>query len=122
MREDQQRGLRNVVFTNQLGVAKGRLSMDDVVERLHKFTSAADVPILCFISVASDAFRKPSPGMKLLLCRWLRHIGYEFDSEASFFCGDAAGRAALVPFKKDFSARCVLNVCVCVWWWWWWWW
>eukprot|EP00013_Stygamoeba_regulata_P025107 CAMPEP_0177645288 /NCGR_PEP_ID=MMETSP0447-20121125/9170_1 /TAXON_ID=0 /ORGANISM="Stygamoeba regulata, Strain BSH-02190019" /LENGTH=1149 /DNA_ID=CAMNT_0019147763 /DNA_START=35 /DNA_END=3484 /DNA_ORIENTATION=- len=101
-------GMRNVIFTNQLGVAKGRLTVRDVVERLNQFTQAANVPILSFISVASDAFRKPAPGMSLLLRHRLQRLGYQLQTETSFFCGDAAGRSATSHSRKDFSASDLL--------------
>ena len=58
---------------------------------------------LAAIGRTDDAFRKPNLNMFLYLEKELNG-GKKFDRDASFFCGDAAGRKQVEATKRDFSA------------------
>ncbi|KAI9438510.1 polynucleotide kinase 3 phosphatase-domain-containing protein [Lactarius indigo] len=66
-----------------------------------------DLPFRIFAATAKDGYRKPMPGMWFELERIFAEEGVTIDKSASYFVGDAAGRA------NDFSStdrKFALNV------------
>ncbi|KZT29942.1 PNK3P-domain-containing protein, partial [Neolentinus lepideus HHB14362 ss-1] len=53
----------------------------------------SDVPFRLFAATAKDGYRKPMPGMWYELERMFADDGVQIDKSASFYVGDAAGRA-----------------------------
>ena len=88
-----------VIFTNQGGVSKGKVSIEEVNERIHRFIEYVGLPIYVFIATEYNKYRKPHPGMWYEM---LKELGIEKACE-SFFVGDAAGRVKVGKTKKDFS-------------------
>ena len=75
-----------VIFSNQMGISKGKTSHDEVQSRFME--SFSDISV--FYSTEDDMYRKPMTGMYDL---FKTMTGQSME----YFCGDAAGR------KGDFS-------------------
>lgn len=64
-----------------------------------------DLPVLALLATKSDLMRKPRLGGWMTM---LKIMGIEdpdqVDMEASFYCGDAAGRPKVTGRTKDFAA------------------
>ena len=61
--------------------------------------------MLAFFSTEDDGMRKPRPGAWKELTRRLSTQGEQaIDKEASFYCGDAAGRPKVAGRSKDFAS------------------
>ena len=90
-----------VIFTNQGGVSKGKVGIEEVKERIQRFLAYISLPIYVFIATEYNKYRKPHPGM------WhemLKELKIERnDISHNFFVGDAAGRIKVGKTKKDFS-------------------
>ena len=74
--------------------------MSDLENKFSAIQKQLGVPVLFLAAIDDDIFRKPSLGM-------LQHIEKVYcllNRDQSFYCGDAAGRAATQSHKKDFSA------------------
>ena len=98
-------GYKLVFITNQAGIAKGKMSVEQFQIKISNILARLGVPAMVFVSVSDKGFyRKPRPG----IWEWLElrgNKGIRVDRENSFYCGDAAGRLAdhLPGRKKDFS-------------------
>merc|ERR1719342_989486 len=97
-------GFKLVWITNQAGIAKGKLTIQQFSKKVVNILSRLGVNATVFVSTADTGyFRKPRPG----IWEWLelRGNGVKVEKEESFYCGDAAGREAgfITGKKKDFS-------------------
>ena len=97
-------GYKIVFITNQAGISKGKVKVEDYRTKAERIQQKLGVPLQLFCST-SDAgyFRKPRTG----IWDWLEkegNGGVKVDKVRSFYCGDAAGREAgwMVGKKKDF--------------------
>lgn len=88
-------GFKIVFFTNQAGVSKGKLKINDLKRKIQSIVAKLNVPIQVFISTGKGKYRKPVTGSWNILTQQ-KNDGIAIDMEQSFFCGDAAGR----PEKK----------------------
>jgi bifunctional polynucleotide phosphatase/kinase len=89
-------GYKLVIFTNQGGIEKKKLTVKDVIERVEAFIEAAvgtDIPVLVLAAPSSNHYRKPATGM------WDRMVKDFFggdesriDMKSCIYVGDAAGR------------------------------
>lgn len=91
LQELHKEGYKLVVFTNQGGVAKGKISIRELTERIEGFIREVNVPVQVFAATHDDHYRKPAIGM------WERLVNQgngdvEVDMANSFYVGDAAGR------------------------------
>ncbi|KAL9648655.1 hypothetical protein ABK040_016285 [Willaertia magna] len=93
-----------IIFSNQNGVAKGKLTKEEVKERVEGFIKEAigtDIPILFFGATHEDHYRKPNKGMYELFINEIlpqyHKDAITIDKSKSFYIGDAAGR----PERKD---------------------
>lgn len=105
-------GYQIVIFTNQMGIGKNHVNEQDVRGRIEEVTkslySKGVLPVV-FVSPIDDFYRKPRPGMWLLLegaCAG----GKPINRSVSFFVGDAAGRtgdhsSSDVNFAKNLSLQ-----------------
>ena len=93
-------GYSIVVFTNQGGVLSGNTKIADLNTKFRAIQKELNVPISFIAAIGSDNFRKPCTGM----FSYFEDTVGTVDKNASFYCGDAAGRAATATTKKDFSA------------------
>lgn len=95
-----------VIFTNQSGVSKGHVKINDVKKRLTSFIGYIGVPIQVFIATNNDKYRKPHTHMWRAYMEFLIKSNIhekEIMVEQVIFVGDAAGRIKTKKNKKDFS-------------------
>ena len=79
-----------VIFSNQMGISKGKTTQDEVQSRFINFIESFPY-VSIFYSTEDDVYRKPMTGM-YNICMSLTN-----NQSVEYFCGDAAGR------KGDFS-------------------
>ena len=98
-------GYKIVFITNQAGIAKGKMTIQEFSVKVNNILKRLGVEALVFVSVSDTGYyRKPRPGV----WQWLErrgNSGVVVDRSQSFYCGDAAGREAgwSSGKKKDFS-------------------
>ncbi|XP_068441294.1 bifunctional polynucleotide phosphatase/kinase [Clinocottus analis] len=99
------RGFKVVFFTNQMGIARGKLQPDDFKSKVEDILAALQLPVQVFVSTSPGVYRKPVIGMWNHLCE-KANGGVTVDKTETFYVGDAAGRPenwAPGRKKKDFS-------------------
>lgn len=84
-------GFKICFFTNQAGIAKGKVNIDEFKIKVKEIIAKLRVPVQVFISTSDGYFRKPLPGMWEYLEKEKNH-GVKVKREQCFFVGDAAGR------------------------------
>ena len=91
-----------VIFTNQLGITRGKISKKDFMEKVEAIKKELNVDFDVFIATADNHYRKPLTGMWNLFAEL---YPVKIDMKHSFYCGDAAGREKnwLLGKKKDFN-------------------
>jgi len=98
-------GFQVVLFSNQNGISKGKVSQSDVTGKIQDLAQELKIPLVAFLSKEADRWRKPNVAM------W-EHFeanyngGTAIDYSSSFYVGDAAGRPKGWRTKKtpkDFS-------------------
>jgi bifunctional polynucleotide phosphatase/kinase len=96
-----------VIFTNQNGISKGNVSKLWITDKILALSAALSFPLQALVATSDDIYRKPSTNMFNYLQTYLHHGAADIDYSASFYVGDAAGRAAgwdgRSSTKKDFS-------------------
>uniref|UniRef100_A0A8C4SD49 Bifunctional polynucleotide phosphatase/kinase n=2 Tax=Erpetoichthys calabaricus TaxID=27687 RepID=A0A8C4SD49_ERPCA len=105
LKELLQNGFKVVFFTNQMGIARGKLKPEDFKKKVEAIIQRLDVPIQVLVATGSGIFRKPVLGMWDYQCK-KASCGLPIDIDQSLYVGDAAGRPAnWAPGrkKKDFS-------------------
>lgn len=98
-------GFKIVLFTNQAGISKGKLKIEDFKQKIGSIQAKLNVPFQVFVSTGKGKYRKPLTGMWDALTQ-LKNDGIKVDRARSFYVGDAAGRPEQkkpVKRKKDFS-------------------
>lgn len=92
-----------VIFTNQLGISKGKISKGDFLDKVRNIQKELNMAFDIFIATKDDKYRKPMTGMWDLF-EELYHV--KIDKKKSFYCGDAAGRQKdwIQGHKKDFDS------------------
>ncbi|XP_076138486.1 bifunctional polynucleotide phosphatase/kinase [Alosa pseudoharengus] len=94
-----------VFFTNQMGIAKGKLKEEVFKSKVEDILQTLQLPVQVFVAAGPGTFRKPVTGMWKHLCEEAND-GIPVDKSLSFYVGDAAGRPvnwAPGKKKKDFS-------------------
>lgn len=92
LKELNGQGFKLVIFTNQAGIAKGKVRFQDFQQKVERISQRLGVPLQLFCSTAeSGMFRKPRPGLWHILTS-KENDGIQVDMDHSFYCGDAAGR------------------------------
>ncbi|XP_058834250.1 uncharacterized protein F21D5.5 [Topomyia yanbarensis] len=100
-------GFKIVIFTNQAGISKGKLKIEDFRKKIEALQSKLNVPMQVFISTGKGKYRKPLMGMWDILCQ-LYNDGIKVDKARSFYVGDAAGRPEVKkPNKRKKDHSCV---------------
>ncbi|KAH8381642.1 hypothetical protein KR093_010242 [Drosophila rubida] len=99
-------GFKICFFTNQAGIARGKVNLDDFKVKVKNIVKKLNVPVQVFVAIGNGYYRKPLPGM------W-EHLKHEMNEnvaikeERCFFVGDAAGRPetgkGVTKQRKDHS-------------------
>lgn len=91
-----------VIFTNQLGISKGKTKKDDFLDKINDIQKELNLEFDIFIATDNDKYRKPMTGMWDL---FVSLYNIKIDKKKSFYCGDAAGREKdwIKGKKKDFD-------------------
>ncbi len=86
-------GFRLIIFTNQLGISKGKPTKAEFKQKMESIAGKLELPLLVIAATAKDVYRKPAPGGWQYLME--RECGdCAVDKRLSVFVGDAAGREA----------------------------
>ncbi|XP_030633555.1 bifunctional polynucleotide phosphatase/kinase [Chanos chanos] len=99
------KGFKVVFFTNQLGIARGKLRPEVFKSKVEDILKTLNLPVQVFVAAGPGIFRKPVMGMWEHLCE-KANDGVPVNKSESFYVGDAAGRPvnwAPGKKKKDFS-------------------
>uniref|UniRef100_A0A8P4KGI4 PNK FHA domain-containing protein n=1 Tax=Dicentrarchus labrax TaxID=13489 RepID=A0A8P4KGI4_DICLA len=99
------KGYKVVFFTNQMGIAKGKLRPEVFKSKVEDILTKLQLPVQVFVATGPGIYRKPVMGMWNHLCE-KANDGVTVDHKQSFYVGDAAGRPenwAPGKKKKDFS-------------------
>lgn len=99
------KGYKVVFFTNQLGIAKGKLRPEVFKSKVEDILATLKLPVQVFVATGPGIYRKPVMGMWNHLCE-KANDDMTVDKTRSFYVGDAAGRPenwAPGKKKKDFS-------------------
>lgn len=91
-----------VIFTNQGGVEKKKVTLDTVKSRVNGFINYTQLPIYAFAAIEYNNTRKPHTGMWTQMLK-LFNLQDDVINATSLFVGDGAGRLATKSKKKDFS-------------------
>ncbi len=91
-----------VIFTNQLGIKRGKISKTDFMDKIKSIQQELNINFDIFIATADDHYRKPMTGMWDL---FVTLYPIKIDMKNSFYCGDAGGREKnwIEGKKKDFN-------------------
>lgn len=93
-----------VVFSNQMGISKGKVKKEDILYKVNAIYNQLNIPFIFIASTEDDINRKPRIGM-------FEHIKNELkitiDKKGSFFVGDMAGRS---KDKEDTDRKFALNL------------
>ncbi|XP_027205078.1 polynucleotide kinase 3'-phosphatase [Dermatophagoides pteronyssinus] len=102
-----EQGYRFVIFSNQLGISKGKITVDFVKKRFENSLKGMQVPCLIMIATKDDIYRKPCTGLWDHLVQYVQPE-IEINMQQCFYVGDAAGRPKTTTKKADFSASDLL--------------
>lgn len=99
------KGYKVVFFTNQLGIARGKLRPEIFKSKVEDVLTKLQLPVQVFVAAGPGIYRKPVMGMWNHLCE-KANDGVPVNKTQSLYVGDAAGRPdnwAPGKKKKDFS-------------------
>lgn len=97
---------RIVIFTNQKGISKGKLTVNEFLNKIDLIKNELGIDFDILISTKSDFYRKPLTGMWNFYKKFRNN---KIIKKNSFYVGDAAGRIfseklSNSKFRKDHSS------------------
>ncbi|XP_053609861.1 uncharacterized protein F21D5.5 [Plodia interpunctella] len=100
LKEKHMEGFKIVILSNQAPIGNGRVRIQDFKKKIENIVKKLAVPIQVYLATGKGIYRKPLTGMWKFLTE-KKNDGLTVDMLHSFYCGDAAGRAAnWAPGKK----------------------
>jgi len=93
-----------VIFSNQMGISKGHITVKDIKSKIKDIQKELDIPFIFIASKEDDLYRKPRIGMYEFLENQLE---ITFDKKKSFYVGDMAGRE---KDKLDTDRKFAINL------------
>lgn len=93
-----------VIFSNQMGISKGKTKKEDILYKVGKIYEHLNHPFIFVASTEDDINRKPRVGM---FTQVQMLINKPIDKEKSFYVGDMAGRK---NDKEDTDRKFALNL------------
>lgn len=76
-----------IIITNQAGIKKGKINIDDFKDKIFNIQANLNIPIRIYASIDNDIYRKPYPTFWKIISE---NININYNN--SFYCGDACGR------------------------------
>ncbi|KAM3965324.1 polynucleotide kinase 3'-phosphatase [Aphomia sociella] len=100
LKEQVSNGFKVVILSNQAPIGNGRVKIEDFKKKIESLVQNLGIPVQAYFATGKGFYRKPTTGMWKVLNEQ-KNDGLEIDLNESFYCGDAAGRAAgWAPGKK----------------------
>lgn len=82
-----------VIFTNQLGITKGKQKKDDIVGKISDIVERFGWKnYMVYVSILDDEYRKPRTGMWKKMLTHLIKANVSVNKYESYYVGDALGR------------------------------
>jgi bifunctional polynucleotide phosphatase/kinase len=106
LEEHYNNGAYLAFITNQNGVQKGHLTLNELVTKMQSILSKINAPIDIICSLEDDYYRKPATGSLDFILQHRFHSTYKLvhGTIPMMYVGDAAGRPKTAMTPKDFSA------------------
>lgn len=84
-------GFKICLFTNQGGIAKGKVNVNEFKVKIKQIIAKLQVPVQVFVATTDGYYRKPLTGMWEYLEKE-KNQNIQIKREKCFYVGDAAGR------------------------------
>lgn len=98
------KGYSIVIFSNQLGVSKGKTDLNMIKNRFNEVLQALSIPCTILLAIQDDIYRKPMIGLWHYFLQNIHNPAVKVDMSSSFYVGDAAGRKKTLMKKADHSS------------------
>ncbi|XP_059048504.1 uncharacterized protein F21D5.5 [Achroia grisella] len=100
LKDQLSNGYKIVIFSNQAPIGNGRVKIEDFKKKIEALVLKLNIPVQAYFATGKGFYRKPATGMWNILNEQ-KNGSLKINMEESFYCGDAAGRAAgWAPGKK----------------------
>ena len=94
-----------IIISNQLGISKGKTTVEDIKYKIKNIFKQLNVPALAIISTDNDKIRKPRIGSFQVIEKLYSENNKQFSK--FYYIGDAAGR---INDHSDSDYKYLLNV------------
>lgn len=108
IQELQQKRYNIVIISNQAGISKKENGIKDWQEKINNIVAQLNVPIIVYVALSHDLYRKPFPTFWKILTE-----NKKVNLKKSFYCGDACGRQYdFSDSDLKFALNCKLKFCI----------